>query len=95
MDRREAATVAERILAEFRDVPYDALVARLLGAIEVREVTGGSGIDYQVEIQGFWDTGRPGDLRVLVGVDDGSFGGAFSTVDRAFIVAPDGSFIGE
>jgi hypothetical protein len=95
MDRREAAAVAERVLAELRDVPYDALIERLLGEIEVREVTGGSGIEYQVEIQGFWDDGRPGDLRVLVGVDDGSFGGAFSPVDRAFIVAPDGSFLGE
>jgi len=61
----------------------------------VRDETGGSRTEYQVEIQGLWDAGRPGDLRVLVGVDDGSFGGAFSPVDRVFIVARDGSFVGE
>jgi len=55
MDRREAATVAEHILAELRELPYDVLVDRLLDAIEVREETGGSRTEYQVEIQGLWD----------------------------------------
>jgi hypothetical protein len=95
MDRREAGDIANEIVAELRSVPYDALVGRLLTEVETRVVTGGSGIEYQVEIQAMWDTGRPGNLRVIVGVDDGTLRGAFRPEDRHLIVAPDGTVVGE
>lgn len=96
MDRVEAGTVAGEIVDELRSVPYDTLVTRLLGEQETREVVGESGVEYQVEIEAMWDRpGRRGDLRVFVAVDDGSFRGAFSPESRSFIIAPDGSFVGE
>ena len=86
MDRKEAGSIADAIVAELRSVPSDVLTKRLLGQVETREVTGSSGVTYQVEIQGLWDTGKPGPLRVIVGVDDGTFRGAFRPVDRDFLV---------
>ena len=90
MDRAEAGAIADAIVAELRALPYDELARRLLGEIETREVAGASGVEYQVEIQGVRDAGPPGSLMVIVGVDDGSFRGAFSPVDRSFIVHPGG-----
>lgn len=85
MDRQEAGAIADAIIAELRSVPYDTLTERLLGEVETREVTGPSGVTYQVEIHGIWDTGEPGPLRVIVGVDDGTLGGAFRPVNRDFL----------
>jgi hypothetical protein len=85
MDRHEAGAIADAIIAELRSVPYGTLTERLLGEVETREVTGLSGVTYQVEIQGLWDTGQPGRLLVIVGVDDGTLGGAFRPVDRSFL----------
>ena len=95
MDRREAGEIADAILAELRAVPYDELVARLLSEVETRLVAGGSGREYQVEIEGMWDSSRPGNLLVMVGVDDGTLRGAFRPETRDFIVAEDGTFVGE
>lgn len=95
MDRAEAGAIAEMIVAELRSVPYEQLVDRLLGNVETRLVDGRAGVAYQVEIHGIWDLGPASDLRVMVGVDDGTFRGAFRPEVRDFVVAPDGSFVGE
>ena len=91
----EAAVIAESIITRLRSLPYETLVDRLLNDVETEEVSAESGVQHQVEIQAMWDSGRPGDLRVLVGVDDGSLRGSFSPVDRALVIANDGSFVGE
>ena len=91
VDRSEAGAVADSIVTELHSVGYRDLAARLLGEIETREATGASGAQYQVEIHGMWATGRPGPLLVIVGVDDGSLRGAFSPVDRSFLVFGDGT----
>jgi hypothetical protein len=85
MDRQEAGAIADAIVAELRTIPYDTLTERLPGEVETQEVTGPSGVTYQVEIQGYWDDGQPGPLRVIVGVDDGTLRGAFRPVDRDFL----------
>jgi hypothetical protein len=48
-----------------------------------------------VETEAFWDDRKHGHLRVLVAVDDGRGWSAVSPVCDNFIIAPDGSFIGE
>jgi hypothetical protein len=96
VDRREAASVAQAIVSELREVPYEQLIDRFLDEIETREVAAPSGTEYQAEIHAFWDMpGVQTNLRVIVGVDDGSFRGAFSPVARSFVVAPDGSIVGD
>ena len=58
------------------------------------EVVGPSGSQYQVEITGFWDDRKAGNLRVIVTIDDGGWR-AFMPLTTGFIVGPDGSFVGE
>ena len=38
---------------------------------------------------------RGRNLRVIVTIDDGTFRAAFRPITKGFIVAPDGSFVGE
>ena len=95
MDREEAAAVAEGVIARLRKMGYDALVERLLDEIEVEEVVGPSGVTYQVEVEGLSNAGKPGDLMVLVAVDDGGLRSSFSPVNRSFIVSREGSSTGE
>jgi hypothetical protein len=92
MDRLEAGEIADAVLAELRATPYRELVSRLLDEVETREVTGSSGTEYQVEIHAMWDSGRPGDLRVMAAVDDGTLRGSFRPEVRDFVVAQDGTF---
>ncbi len=49
---------------------------------------------YQVETVAVWDGGKEGDLRVMVTVDDGGWR-AFVPLSEHFILAPDGSLVGE
>jgi hypothetical protein len=58
------------------------------------EVAGPSGAIYQLEVQAFWDDKRSRHLRVLASIDDGGWS-AFIPLTDDFIIAPDGSFVGE
>jgi hypothetical protein len=97
MDKVEARAVGERVLAELRHESYATLVERHLDQPASHWVDSPSGVRSQIEVQVFWDGGRRrkgGDLRVLVSVDDGGRS-AFHALSTDFIVAPDGSFVGE
>jgi hypothetical protein len=59
------------------------------------EIKGPSGTPYQVEIGIVWDDKPGGDVRVLASIDDGGFRSAFSPMCDDFIMAPDGTFVGE
>jgi hypothetical protein len=92
--KADGLRVAADVLAPLRALPYDVLVARFLDKDESRTVEGPSGVMYNVEVQAFWDSGKPGNLRVMASVDDGGWR-AFRPVCDDFILSPDGSFIGE
>jgi hypothetical protein len=96
MDEVEARALQGMKIEELRKLSYADLVERVLEAGPRTEwVNGESGQDYQLEIQGFWDSGRrKKHLRVRVAVDDGGES-AYSPLVQDFIIAPDGSFIGE
>lgn len=94
MNRREAEAILDAELGPLRTESYDALVERLLGKQETGERIGASGTRYQVEVQAFWDSGTPGDLRVVASIDDGGWR-AFVPLTDSFIRSPDGGFVGE
>jgi len=56
--------------------------------VEVLTRTGQSGAEYQLEIESHWDGKEGGSLRVLIGIDDGHFHGAFKPLSVDFIIAP-------
>lgn len=94
MNNEEAIALLETELAPFREESYDQLVSRMsVGSIYFERVTP-SGAKYQVEIQVLWDDRRGGNIRVMTSIDDGGWR-ALVPLNRDFIKAPDGSFVGE
>jgi hypothetical protein len=73
---------------------YDDLVVRLLDKQESSARVGARGITYAVEVEAFWDDRPGGNLRVRAMIDDGGVR-AFRPLVEDFILAPDGSFVGE
>ncbi len=94
MDKEEARSLLSARVEELRAAPYAALVERFLGESETVETPGRCGAAYQLQTRAFWDDRREGNLRVVVAIDDGGWR-AFVPLTDGFIVAPDGSFVGE
>jgi hypothetical protein len=81
-------------LDKLRRLSYSDLRDRFLNQQESFELPGPSGGSYQIELQAFWDDKRGGNLRVMGCIDDGGWR-AFAPLGDSFIVAPDGSFVGD
>jgi hypothetical protein len=98
VDRSEASHVAERRLRDLRALSYSDLLRRYSrdeGNEPVWEETEGpSGTRYNLKLYAFWDSSPP-NLRVWVNADDGSKSAFKRPVSSTFIIAPDGTFIGE
>ena len=94
MDKQEAKSLLTEQLGTYRARSYADLVA-IIGQAGCVEVTGPSGLSYQVEVSVLWDHKPGGNVRVLASIDDGSFRVAFTPLSADFIKAPDGTFIGE
>jgi hypothetical protein len=94
MNNEEAIAVLDEELAKCRSEPYENLVTRITTGSLHFERTAPSGTRYQVQIQVFWDDRRGGNVRVLGSIDNGGWR-AFVPVNRDFIKAPDGSFVGD
>ena len=88
MDKKEARALLAAKLAEYRRLGYAALVDKI-GDDECPEVTGPSGVAYQVEIQFLWDDKPNGAVRVMGAIDDGGLRALMPLCDD-FIIAPDG-----
>lgn len=95
MNNEEATRVLDGVVAELRRGSYRTLLARYLDESDHRTVVTESGAHYQVEVQAFWDRPRrPGNLRVVVAIDDGGWR-AWNPLSADFIIASDGSFVGD
>jgi len=94
MDKEEARSVLAQRLSEYRAISYEELAGRL-GTTETDEVSVPSGAAYQLEFQFFWDSKPNGDIRVLGSIGDGSLRTFINPLGDDFIVAPDGTFVGE
>ena len=98
MDETEAQAIVDARLSELREMAWTELRARYLDRQETGDVTADSGVVYQLETQAFWDRGtggEGGDLRVSVAIDDARGWRVNAPLVRDFIIAPDGSFVGE
>jgi hypothetical protein len=93
MDETEATTILESELARYRKMSYVDLWD-LAEEPRIAEIIGASGVTYQVEAQAWWDDASRTNIRVLLSIDDGSWR-SFLPLSRDFLVAPDGSFVGE
>jgi len=93
MDKAEARQLLRQHLDGYRTRGYGEL-AKLVGQLDVAEVAGASATSYQIEVQVLWDDKPHRDIRVMGGIDDGGLR-AFLPLTDSFIMAPDGSFVGE
>lgn len=93
MDKEEAKAILAKELEVYRQRSYNDLL-HLLDTQDVAEITGSSGVLYQLEFQGEWDDKQGGNLRIMGTIDDGGVRAFFPLAD-GFIIAPDGSSIGE
>jgi hypothetical protein len=66
----------------------------MIGKPQVAEVLASSGATYQLEAQVQWDGMPDGNVRALVAIDDGG-ARAFKLMTDDFILAPNGTFLGE
>jgi hypothetical protein len=94
MDEVEAKTILAEELTRYRRRPYEELLA-LLDQSESFERVSPSGTIYQIEMQVFYDEDPKRTLRVSGAIDNGGWRTLFSPLCEDFIIAPDGSFVGE
>lgn len=95
MDAGEAREILDATIAQLRRRSYaDWRLALEERRAESREITGWSGARYQLEVSVVWDDEPMGPIRVLAAIDDGGWR-SFIPLTDDFIVAPDGSFVGE
>jgi hypothetical protein len=93
LDNDEAKSLLTSHLRSYRDRTYAELAA-LIGTVQVAQLAGAGGVEYQVEITFHWDDRSGGDIRVMGSIDDGGWR-AFIPLCDSFIMAPDGTFVGE
>jgi len=94
MDKSEAAKILQDHISKYRAKPY-AELKNLIRDVQVHGVVGQSGAEYTLEFDVMWDSDPDGDIRVIGGIDDGTFPSAFSPLSDDFILGPDGKFVGE
>lgn len=95
MDKSEARVVLTHHLAAYRGYSYDELT-KLIGTNSIVEVRGPSGTDYQIETEVIWDSLREKvNILVMGAIDDGRLPGALLPLCDSFILAPDGTFVGD
>jgi hypothetical protein len=94
MNRVEALSVLQNQLRPWRERSWTQLRGEV-GQSHHFEVTAEeSGTWYQGDVQLFWDDKPDGAIRVMASLDDGGWR-AFVPLTADFILAPDGTFVGE
>ena len=93
MDKVEASRIADKDLEYYRRLSYEEIASKR-GTQEAFERTSESGEPYQIEFDFIDEDSESGNIRVWAMVSY-SWWTDFSPVSSDFIMAPDGSFIGE
>lgn len=91
MNRAEAKSTLAGELRAFAARPYDQLV-ELISNTEVKNVLSDSGVNYQIEIDVFWESEPNQNLRIMGSIDDGGWR-AFFPLTESLIMKPDGTLI--
>jgi len=93
MNEIEAKSILGQELSRYRRRSYSELLS-LVDRSETFERASPSGVIYQIEMQVFFDEESQRTLRVMGAIDDGGWR-ALKPICEDFIMAPDGSFVGE
>lgn len=93
MNKTEALSVVQGQLQQWRERSW-AQPREEVGQPHRFKVTVESGTWYQGEVQVSWDDKPDGAIRVMASIDDGGWR-AFVPLTDDFMLAPDGTCIGE
>ena len=93
MNNVDAKKLAERELEGYRKLSYQEIVSKI-GEPEIFERIDDEGEPYRVEIEFFYHSADMNDIRVSAAVSY-SFWTDLVAVSSDFIIAPDGTFVGE
>jgi len=94
MDNQEAQAILSRYLGEYRKRSYADLAEFVDLPKDLFEIVGDSGVTYYLDIYAFWDDKALRHVRLCGAIDDAGWRAFFPLTD-SFILAPDGTFIGE
>jgi hypothetical protein len=86
MNRVEAKWLLLRKLAQYEKCSYGEL-AVMVGESRHLECRGKSGVEYQLEIECFWDDKPQGDIRVMAAIDDAGWRACFP-ITYSFLAPP-------
>ena len=88
---QEAAELLRKRIAEIRSRPFSELLT-LINTADVIEVRGGTGKEYQIEVNAWWDDKAKTRLRVSGSIDDGGFRARINwkPLLNGFLAYPDG-----
>ncbi len=93
MKRPNFQSLLTPITDQYRKRSYEFWHERLNGEPITFELVSDGGVECQVEISAFWDSKPNADIRVMFAIDDG-WNACFPFAED-FIIAPDGTFVGE
>lgn len=95
MDKKEAKTVANRVIESYRQLSYDELVKMVDNSEWITE-RGESGTEYQIQVQVFWDDEDNGIIRCFAAIDNGRiFSFMFPQISEDVLMSSNNEFIGE
>ncbi|MHC5065612.1 MAG: hypothetical protein ACYTG5_16735 [Planctomycetota bacterium] len=94
MNKVAAYALLQIQAAKWRQHPYADLAKLVDSEPTTYEIEDAKGASYQLEVQAFWDSKGSENLRLLLSIDDGGLS-AFKPMTESFIMAPNGSFVGE
>ena len=95
MNKQEAKKVLSEKVTEYRSLNYERLRAKINQEKDVFEIKAPSGATYYIDIIVVWDDKPNGIIRVMGCIDDGGFRAFFPMGGEGFLLAPNGSFVGE
>jgi hypothetical protein len=90
----EALSILRGSLSGYRSRSFSELKEFIGKGPEAVQLVGDSGTRYSLEFEAFWDGSKGGPIRVSGAIDDGGLS-SFVPVVEDFIMAPDGTFVGE
>jgi hypothetical protein len=91
MNKAEATSLLGSELQALAGRSFDELVA-MVDHAEIKIVIGESGVNYQMELNVFWDSKPGNNLRIMGSIDNGGWR-AFLPLTESLIMKPDGTLI--
>ncbi|HMQ10143.1 MAG TPA: hypothetical protein PKC21_06115 [Oligoflexia bacterium] len=87
MNKQHAQTILNEQEKLLSAIAFEELKHRFLNLSETKTIQGSDGVNYQIQIEGFWDDSSKKRLRIVIAIDDGGLR-AFSPMTTDILVSP-------